>query len=166
MTFWPTMMHHHTMFGYKRFSSWGDISWWSFTKILNLSCDLDLDNNRAIQTFHKTIQFIMKCHQTKFSCKRVSISEDILESHILIIWSFTVTLTLKTADQSFWETIWLMVRHQNTMFVSKRLSDPEDTVWTNTDVLKFCCDLDLEHSNPISSQDILAFDNVLSNQIW
>ena len=26
---------------------------WTFTGILNLSCDLDLDHNRAIQSFHK-----------------------------------------------------------------------------------------------------------------
>ena len=25
MTLWPTMLHHHTKFGYRRFSSWWDI---------------------------------------------------------------------------------------------------------------------------------------------
>ena len=70
MTLWPMMMHHHTKFGYKRFSSWGD---------------LDLDHNRAIQSFHKTIQIMMMCHQTTFSCKRISSSEDIVET--VIFWS-------------------------------------------------------------------------------
>ena len=36
---------------------------------------------------------------------------------------------------------------------------------TFIDILKFCCDLDLEHSNQISSYETLAFDNVPSNQI-
>ena len=31
---------------------------------------------------------------------------------------------------------------------------------TFTDILKFCCDLDLEHNNPISPKDTLAYDNV------
>ena len=54
---------------------------WTFTGILNLSCDLDLDQNKAIQSFHKTIQLMMMGHQTKFSCKRISSSKHILESH-------------------------------------------------------------------------------------
>ena len=29
---------------------------WTFTGILNLFCDLDLDPNKAIQSFHQTIQ--------------------------------------------------------------------------------------------------------------
>ena len=63
--------------------------------------DLDLDHNRAIQSFHKTIHFMMMYHQTKLSCKRISSSENILKSHTLIISSVTVTLILKTAKQSF-----------------------------------------------------------------
>ena len=52
---------------------------------------------------HHHTKFV--CHETKFSSKRISSSDDILESHILIIWCFT--LTLKTANQSFKRTIWL-----------------------------------------------------------
>ena len=33
-------------------------------------------------------------------------------------------------------------------------------------ILKFYCDLELEHRNAISSQDSLANDNVLPNQVW
>ena len=54
---------------------------WTFTGILNLSCDLDLDHNRAIQSFHKTIHLMMMCHQTKFRCRRISSSEDIRKSY-------------------------------------------------------------------------------------
>ena len=69
----------------------------TFTGILNLFCDLDLDHNRAIQSFHKTIHLMMICHQTKFSCKKISSSGNTLKSHILIILFLTMTLTLKTA---------------------------------------------------------------------
>ena len=111
-TLCPMMMPHHSKFGYRRFSSWGDIVQmnihWNF---LNFFFYLDLDHNRAIQSFHKTIHLVMMYHQTKFSCKRISSSEDISEYHVFKIWSFTVTLTLKTANQSFWKTIWLIVMH-------------------------------------------------------
>ena len=82
----------------------------------------------VIQCVHKTIQLMMMCHQTKFSCKRIRSSEDTLESHILIIWSFTVTL--KTANQSFWKTVWLIMMHHHTKFGSKRFSKSEDIFWT------------------------------------
>ena len=45
---------------------------WTFTGILNLFCDFDLDHNRAIPYFHETIHLMMICHQTKFACKRIS----------------------------------------------------------------------------------------------
>ena len=65
----------------------------------------DLDHNRAIQSFHKTIQLMMICHQTKFSCKRISSSEDISDKSF---WSYVPTLwpwSRRTANQSFWKTI-------------------------------------------------------------
>ena len=107
------------------------LSRWTFTGILNLFCDLDHDHNRAIQSFHKTIQLMKMCHQLKFSGKRISSSEDILESQILIIWSFTVTLTLKTANKSFWKTIWLITMHHQTKFGSKRFSNSKEITCTN-----------------------------------
>ena len=65
---------------------------WTFTETLNLFCDPD--HNRAIQPFHKTIHLVMTCHQTKFSCTRISSSNNIAKSHILIILPLIVTLTL------------------------------------------------------------------------
>ena len=52
------------------------------TRISNFSCDLALDQNRAIQSFHLAIQLMMMCHQTKFGSKRISSSEDIVETVI------------------------------------------------------------------------------------
>ena len=77
---------------------------------------------------------MMMCHQTMFSCKRISCSED---SHILIIWSFTETLTLKTANQCFWKTVWLMVMHYRTEFGSIRFSISEDSISRDKQSLTF-----------------------------
>ena len=104
---------------------------WTVNGILNFSRDLDAVHNRAIQSFHKTIQLKMMCQQTKFSCKRISSSENTSESHILTIWSFTVILTLKTVNQPFRKIIWLLMMHHHTKFGSKRFNDSEGIVWTN-----------------------------------
>ena len=104
---------------------------WTFTGILNLFCDLDLNYDRAIQSFHKTIHLMMMCHQTKFTYKRISSSCNILKRQILMILFLTVTLTLKTANQSFWKTIWVILMHHHTKFGSKMFSDLENIIWTN-----------------------------------
>ena len=92
------------------------LSRWTFTEILNFFCDHELDHNTAIQSFQKTIKLLMMHHQTKFSCKRISSSDDILKSHVLIVWSLTVTLTLKTVNKSYWKTIWLIMMHHHIKF--------------------------------------------------
>ena len=107
MTLWSLMMHHCTKFGDTSSSSEDIVQ-----KTLN----------KAIQSFHKTLRFMMVHHQTWYGSKSISNSEEIIDSHILIIWAFTGTL-----------------------MVQKRLS------WQMlTDILNLCCDLDLEHNNPIS----------------
>ena len=123
MTLWPMMLHHHTKSGYRRFRSWGDVRW-TFTGILNLFCDLKLDHNKDIQSFHKTIHLM-------FSCKRFRSSDNILKCHIKIILSLTLTLILKTGSQSLWKTIWLIMMQHHTKFGSKRFSDSENIIWTN-----------------------------------
>ena len=55
----------------------------------------------------------------------------ILKRHILITIPVTLTLTLKTANQSFWQTIWLIMMHHHTTFGSKRFSVSKDIIWTN-----------------------------------
>ena len=105
-------------------------------------------------------------NQTKFGCKMISSSENILKSHILIKLSLTVTLTLKTANQSFRKTIWLIMTYHHTKLGSKGSAIQKiSSGQTFIDILKFCCDLDLEHINPISPQNTLAYNNVLQNQV-
>ena len=82
---------------------------------------------------------MMMCHQTKFSCKRIRSSEDILESCILIMWD---------NKPIFRKTIWLIMMHHHTKFGSERFSDSEDIIWTNINILTLRCDLDPECSNP------------------
>ena len=101
-------------------------------KFWTFPVSLTLTTTERSNFFHKTIQLMMVCHQTKFSCKRISSLEDVLESLTLIMWSLIVILTLKTANQSFWKTIWLMVIYHHNKSGSKRFSDSEDIVWTNT----------------------------------
>ena len=108
------------------------LSWWTCTEILCLSChNLDLDHNSAIQSLHKLIQHLMMCHQTKVSCKNIGSSEDILESHVLIIWSFAVTLTLTSAHQFFGKTIWIIMTYHHTKFGNERFRNSKDTIRTN-----------------------------------
>ena len=81
---WPMMIHHHTKFGYKRFSSWGDI----IQKNIHWNSDPFLwpwlwpQQSDAIFF----TRLIMVCHQTKFGSKRISSSEDIIET--VIFWSY------------------------------------------------------------------------------
>ena len=121
---------------------------WTVTGILKFSCDLDLDHNWAIQSFHKTVQAMIMCHQTRFCWKRISSSEDILESNILIAWSSTVTLNFKTTNRYFWNVLWLMKMHNYKNFGNKRFSGSE--VYRLDKHLKFCCDFCFERCNPIS----------------
>ena len=77
-----------------------------------------------------------------------------------------MTLSLKTADQSFCMRIRLIMMHHNTKLGNKMFGGLEDIIWTNINILTFHCDLDLECSNPIFSQDTLAYDDVSSDHVW
>ena len=67
-------------------SSWGGITSfrWTFTGILNLSCDLD--HNRAIQSFYKTTHLMMMCHQTQLCSKRISSLDTIFKKKKKFNW--------------------------------------------------------------------------------
>ena len=54
----------------------------------------------------------------------------------------------------------------NTKLGNKLLGGLENIIWTYINILTVCCDLDPERSNPIFSQDTLAYDYVSSDQVW
>ena len=56
---------------------------WTFTGILDHFCDLDLDQNRAIQSFYRTIQIMMMYHPIKWGCKKITRTADVVETLIL-----------------------------------------------------------------------------------
>ena len=76
------MMHHNTMFGNKMFGGLEDIIWINMD-ILTLYCDFDLECNSPKHSYSMSSMSlaIMYC-QTKFSSKRISISENIVETVI------------------------------------------------------------------------------------
>ena len=92
---------------------------------------------------------MMMYYHTKFGSKRVSSSEDTVETHILIIRALAVTLTLKIANKSFCKTLQLIMMHQKTVFGSKMFGSLENSIWININILTLRCDLDCECSNPI-----------------
>ena len=62
-------------------------------------------------------------------------------------------------------TLWLIMLHHHTKFGNKTFRDLVNFIQTFT-ILNLHCDLDLERSNIIFQQDTLAYDVVLSNQVW
>ena len=157
-------------------------------------------------------------HLIKFGCKKISISVDMVNSHI---WSYdplTVTLTLKTVNQSFCMTLsgqwWCITipslvtnssafekipspdEHSSTFLISavtltlntttqsylfkrqsnflpsNQLSLQKDqhfrrhTESNNLTIQSLNCDLDLEDSKPVFSQDTPAHDDASLYQVW
>ena len=95
------------------------------------SCDFDLKHNRVIKSSHQTIQLMMMCHQTKFSCKRIRSSEDISESYFdyMILHcdpdlEDSIPIFLK-------DNLWLMMMYHSNKFGSKQFRGSAGTVWTN-----------------------------------
>ena len=133
MTLGFMMVYRYTKFGYRKFSGCGDIVEMNI-HWMNLSFDLDLDHNRAIQSFHKTIQLIIMCHQTKL----IQLQKDqqfrrYIRKSSFLTRSFTVTLTLKTTNRYFWKTIWpMMMPHRTKFSSSMRFSISDDSLWINS----------------------------------
>ena len=103
---------------------------------------------RAIQSLHKTLQLMIIYQPIKFGCQKMSTSVDVVEMAV-----YDCKSVIKLAHQFFCMTLKLMMLHYHTKFGYKRFSGSEDTVWTFTDILYLHCDLGLEHSIPIFSQD-------------
>ena len=72
-----------------------------------------------------------------------------------------MTKTLKVANQPFCITLQLMMMHHNTKFANKMFVSLEGIIWTNTDILTLCCDLDLEFFHKT-----LAYDAAPLHQVW
>ena len=81
---------------------------------------------RAIKFSQDNPAYGVPSNQAKLQKDQISI----LESHILIIWSFTVSLILKTVHQSFWKTLWLTITYNQIKFGCKKISSSEDIAET------------------------------------
>ena len=62
---------------------------------------------------------------------KITVTDNILKGHISITVSLTVTLNLKTANQSFSETIWLIMMQHHTKFGGKNFSDSEGQTFSH-----------------------------------
>ena len=123
----------------------------------------------TIQLLNKTLWRKIIYYQTKFDSKRISNSENIVET--VTFWSYEPLLSycdldLESSKPIFVHDIWLMMMHHNTKFGNKLFGGIDYIIWTNTNILTFRCDLDLECSDPIFSQDNLVYDGVSSDQVW
>ena len=61
------ILHYNTKFGIKMICGSKHIIQTTFTKILKLCCDLDLNHSKPI--WHRTLQLMMLYYKTKFGCK-------------------------------------------------------------------------------------------------
>ena len=160
------MMHHNTKFGNKMPGGLEDI--WTNINILTLHCDLDPEcsNPSFFSTGHSSLWWCII--RPKWLPRNQQFRKYRKKSHIMIIWALTVTLTLKIATTTTFShmALWLMMLHDHTKFGNKMFCDSENIIPTVTHILNLHCDLALERSNPIFQQDTLAYDAVLSNQVW
>ena len=69
-------------------------------------------------------------HQTKFRSRRISSSEDMLDSHFDYM-ILHCDLDLEDSKPIFLKTIWLIMMHHQTKFGSKKFGVSEDIIWTN-----------------------------------
>ena len=101
----------------------------TFTNILNLCCDLDLECSNPIFPQDTTASNVVLSNQvwlqTDQKFRRYS-----RNSHILVISALAVTLTLKTVNQFFCMTLWLMILHNHTKFNNKIFCGSEDIIRT------------------------------------
>ena len=139
----------------------------TFTEILNLRLTL----NTVIQFFHRTLWLMMLYYQTKFGCKPTSSLEDMTE--IAIFWLYKPSLwpwqwTQWTNFSAWHSGLWSCISLQGLVTkCSVVQSISSGQTFTNILNLHYDhCDLDLEQSNPTFPHDTLAYDAVLSNQVW
>ena len=132
------ILHHHTegSESYRRFSSWRDIiqmnSHWNSVPFLWLWAGPKQSNPTFSQDNPPYIikpSLVAKGSAIQIICQK---------SHIFIISSFTVTLTLKTANQSCWKTTWIIWRITvPTLIVKDSAIQKISSGQTFIDILKF-----------------------------
>ena len=150
------IIHHHTKFGKKKIikNDWAvrEIlsghdrhtekisSGQTFTDILNLRCDLDLEHSNPI--FHRTLRLMILYYQTKFGCKLTRNLEHKTEIVIFGLyrpslwpWQWTQWINFSAWHSGLWWCI---------SVVQKISSGQIFTIFLN-----LRCDLNLERSNPI-----------------
>ena len=102
----------------------------TFTDILNVGCDLDLERSNPIfpqdTPDYDAVLSNQVWWQTNQQFRRYN-----RYSHIFIIQALAVTLTFKKVNQFFCMTLWLMMLYNHTTFGNKMFCGSEDTVRTN-----------------------------------
>ena len=127
------MMHHCTKFCNERFSSWerSDPDENSL-KYLTFAVTLILTTTQQCNLFMRQPNLWRCAIKLRFVCNRICRTEDKVESHVLIVWTITMLLSLKTANQPFCMTLWLIMMHHHIKFGNKQFSSSEDIFWTNS----------------------------------
>ena len=104
----------------------------TFTNILNLRCDLDVESSNPIFP-----QDIPACDAVLSNQVWLQMDQQFRRysknSHILILFALTVTLTLKIVNQFFLMTHRLMIIHHHTKFGKKWFSSAGNTEQTRLD---------------------------------
>ena len=113
-------------------------------------------------TLKNQTRFVALC--SKFGCKQTSSLEDIVE--IVIYYLYNPSLWpwhWRKWTNFFCMTLWLMMLHNHTKWSAvQKISSGQ----TFTDILNLCCDLHLQCNNHIFLWSSLAYDVILSNQVW
>ena len=127
MALWHMILHHHTKFDNKMFCSSENITQ-TFSDILNLCCDLDLECSNPIFP-QNTLAYDDVLPNQVWLQTTSSLDDKSRDSHILIRSSLTMILTLKTANQVF--CMMPMMLHYHTKFGIKMNYVSEDIIQTN-----------------------------------
>ena len=77
-----------------------------------------------------------------------------------------MTSALRIANQPFCMTLWLMMMHHNIKIGNTVFVGLKDIIWTNTDILTLCCDLDLENSKSTFLHDTLAHNTKFGDKMF
>ena len=133
-TLWLMMMHHNTKFGDKWFSSSEDLIQtnihWHFEVLLQPWPWIQ--QSFFFFFFTRRSGLLIPLKRRNWLHNYGSAVQVIVESHILITWAITATLTLKTVNQFFHMTLPLIKMHHNTKFGYKRLNGSGDCIQTHT----------------------------------